>query len=937
MFIVLKQADFQLYNDNEQSGALTFNQLSSNDKLERGEPREEERDDEEEDDDEDSRSPIAALEDEEEDDDDAESVFDKSNIPPPSATFMNCCINANLTDDIAVASWDIYYHASQRAALEGSESAWQLSAIYYYLLSRGIKRRGKPARLLTQRMPVSILTIASTFDVSIAELMDKTVRFADIIHSRKMRRYLDYLRRIQEGLAVSCVIFKKFCKVYNGIFEQLKEGTDSCPSSHELFTVIWTSFLVMKSRLQTDDLVNNYQLLFCMIDQIYTKMSLMEEGIIHHLNQKFVGSLIDNDSTILRALCTQFGGCILDTRHFYDHTYKKMKKTGVPESWDFLEDRDMIINVPKLAYDQYVLQRGNIDERVFIPTHNRFPAIFKEDFISASVLKKSFSGRPFRDAEFLSTISSNQCLEKIAHGKTAAEKVSQSKERPKVPCAEYSLELGKYSDEDEAEEVHKRLVRIIGNWNLDTSKLQEACERMSDNPMATILLKCDELTSKFERTVGAEHGETNDSSMLSKFHKQLRNELEKSFLIFIEKIIVTEVKKKVREEDLLTVIRREEFLGAVFCFCIELVLCSNGYDREFPWSAKLCACHPFMFHKVIDLMISHEKRLSRQMIQHFSKIEESIITYYAWKFESPMWPMIVRCPFTNFSEFGEDWADKCKRSWEFRIYSKSIVSVNTYSPMKFSPTKKPDDEDMRDELGRPIVPQNQTSRTLRIFLKRVSCACRRTYFTAARRLQELTDRVSMGTRGKSQCWSLFDYLLRNDTLVFMDRHIDQIILCCVFVILRINESPITFTEILAQYRRQSTQAMQIYRHVPVFAQLLDGSNPSDLNTKETILERLEAPRKFTCKVDIIKFYNIEFRDRIKFIIGQIDSALDDDLMEMPVPTIHGLTPVRVYLTDKLSIQMLPKTQKKDSKQEMAINHLERTGRSLEAALGRITE
>ena len=124
-------------------------------------------------------------------------------------------------------------------------------------------------------------------------------------------------------------------------------------------------------------------------------------------------------------------------------------------------------------------------------------------------------------------------------------------------------------------------------------------------------------------------------------------------------------------------------------------------------------------------MISHEKRLSRQMIQHFSKIEESIITYYAWKFESPMWPMIVRCPFTNFSEFGEDWADKCERSWEFRIYSKSIVSVNTYSPMKFSPTKKPDDEDMRDELGRPIVPQNQTSRTLRIFLKRVSCACRR--------------------------------------------------------------------------------------------------------------------------------------------------------------------------------------------------------------------
>lgn len=46
------------------------------------------------------------------------------------------------------------------------------------------------------------------------------------------------------------------------------------------------------------------------------------------------------------------------------------------------------------------------------------------------------------------------------------------------------------------------------------------------------------------------------------------------------------------------------------------------------------------------------------------------------------------------------------------------IAVNSYSPIKFTPIKKPDD--LRDELGRPIVPQNQTSRTLRIFLKRVS-------------------------------------------------------------------------------------------------------------------------------------------------------------------------------------------------------------------------
>lgn len=197
---------------------------------------------------------------------------------------------------------------------------------------------------------------------------------------------------------------------------------------------------------------------------------------------------------------------------------------------------------------------------------------------------------------------------------------------------------------------------------------------MSDSPMATILLKSDEMTNKFERTLSAELGETINEN-IPKYHYNVRKELELVFLIFMEKIIVAELKKKVREEDLLVslllkkyflpilklqnVIRREEFLDSVFCFCVELILVSNGYDRPFPWSAELCGVHPFMFHKVIDLMITHEKQLSRQMVQHFSRIEETVIEYFSWKSDSPLWPMVVRCPFAHFQEFGEDWADKC--------------------------------------------------------------------------------------------------------------------------------------------------------------------------------------------------------------------------------------------------------------------------------------
>ncbi|CAL2029655.1 unnamed protein product [Caenorhabditis brenneri] len=892
----------------EQSGAITLDErlVPANIKLEADAPEEEEENDE------DSRSPIAALEDEEEDEDDADSLIDKTNIPPPSDSFVDCAGEAIVPADIAIASWELYYHAAERVSLEGSEKAWQLSAIYYYLLTKGIKRRGKTGRLLTQPFPVSILTVANSFDISVAELIDKTVRFGEIIHSRKMRRFLEYFRRVQEGLAVSCVIFKKFCKIYRELFGQVKEGSDSCPSSYDLFTILWTSFLVMKSRLPTDDLVNNYQLLFSMLDHLYTDMCSMKDGIVHHLNQDFVQSLISTDTTIVRALCGKFGGCVLDTRHFQDHIYKKMEKTGIPSTWDFVEFSDLIINTPKTTYDQYLLQRGGIDERIFIPQPENFPDIFKDSFQTSKVLKTSHSGQVFRDAEFLNTISSNQCLEKLSNGKCGQERIAQAREQPKVPCVEYNLELGNYPEDNEFFETRRRLRKLIDGWSYESSKLKTECERMSDSPAATILLKCDQLASKFEQTLSEESAEKKPDSPLSKYHSELRKELETVFYVFMEKIIVSEMKKKVREEDLLNVIRREEFLDSVFCFCVELTMFSNNYDRAFPWSAELCECHPFMFHKVIDLMITHEKRLSRQMVRHFSRIEEKVVECFAWKCDSPLWPMVARCPFTHFQEFGEDWSDK----------------LNSYSPIKFTPIKKP--EDLRDELGRPIIPQNQTSRTLRIFLKRV-------YFTAASRLQELTDRIGMGSRGKSQCWSLFDYLLRSDTLIFMDRHIDHILLCCVFVIMKINESPVTFQEILGQYRRQNSDASSVYRNVSVFYDQLDEENGEPINIKETITERLEAPTRIKTEVDVIKYYNLEFRERIKFIIGQIDNAPDDDLMEMPVATTYGLAPVRVYLAQNLSIQMLPKTKNGESKQERAISNLEKNGCSLDFALSRVKE
>lgn len=101
----------------------------------------------------------------------------------------------------------------------------------------------------------------------------------------------------------------------------------------------------MKSRLPVDDLLSNYMLMFALIDDFYTQMCAQKDGVVHHLNQEFAASLLNNDCTILRALCFKFGGSVLDTRHFYNHVYKKMDKGGLPTIWNFVCYRETIMYV----------------------------------------------------------------------------------------------------------------------------------------------------------------------------------------------------------------------------------------------------------------------------------------------------------------------------------------------------------------------------------------------------------------------------------------------------------------------------------------------------------------------------------------------------------------------------------------------------------------
>ncbi|CAD6197743.1 unnamed protein product [Caenorhabditis auriculariae] len=157
------------------------------------------------------------------------------------------------------------------------------------------------------------------------------------------------------------------------------------------------------------------------------------------------------------------------------------------------------------------------------------------------------------------------------------------------------------------------------------------------------------------------------------------------------------------------------------------------------------------------------------------------------------------------------------------------------------------------------------------------------------------------------------------------RHLDQNLLCCVYVITKIAYMEITFTDIMAHYRRQPQANSRVYREVSVQS-LDDATQNEDSNSRDSALSRASSSRGGVIpppgvnsapptpdqaemgdwsRVDIIKYYNEVFRVRVEDFVMQMD-AKKVEILPMPVPKAIGASPFKKQLTSRVLIQTLQK-------------------------------
>ncbi|XP_071329153.1 retinoblastoma-like protein 1 isoform X2 [Trachinotus anak] len=90
---------------------------------------------------------------------------------------------------------------------------------------------------------------------------------------------------------------------------------------------------------------------------------------------------------------------------------------------------------------------------------------------------------------------------------------------------------------------------------------------------------------------------------------------------------------------------------------------------------------------------------------------------------------------------------------------------------------------------------------------------RKVYHLASVRLRDLCVRLDISSELRGKIWTCFEHCVVHCTDLMKDRHLDQLLLCSVYIISKITKETHTFQDIMKCYRSQPQASSHVYRSV----------------------------------------------------------------------------------------------------------------------------
>ncbi|XP_053598787.1 retinoblastoma-like protein 2 isoform X1 [Microplitis demolitor] len=423
----------------------------------------------------------------------------------------------------------------------------------------------------------------------------------------------------------------------------------------------------------------------------------------------------------------------------------------------------------------------------------------------------------------------------------------------------------------------------------------------------------------------------------------------------ILEIILSEEKKIKPDYDITNLLLNDVFLQCLFACCLEIVIWSyKNTDRIFPWILNALNVEPYNFYKVIEVIVRAEQ-LSRDVVKHLNDIEEKILETQAWKSNSPLWQAIENTPggvpsceevslpgmldSLDSNTSGQPVLrkvalDRGAPHHDNQQSPISSASERFQSPVTASgmvkkrlfndPSRGSGQSILKDKCPQKIIidgnsrvyvipdsSQIKSSNLTPTNVNRESNKSRKTgsvalffrkfYILGSIRMQNLCNSLSVTDVDlKKKIWTIFEYSIKDRTELMKDRHLDQILMCAVYVVCKLAKiERNTFTEIMRCYRLQPQAESHIYRSVLISKNpsVEKNFNKNDTNadsdpmevkthnaTPPTPSNMAGTSQSFgdECRGDLIKFYNTIYVPQVKEV-ANLSRGNNSTLTLSPLP------------------------------------------------------
>mmetsp|Transcript_9363 Transcript_9363/g.34347 ORF Transcript_9363/g.34347 Transcript_9363/m.34347 type:complete len:968 (-) Transcript_9363:165-3068(-) len=387
-------------------------------------------------------------------------------------------------------------------------------------------------------------------------------------------------------------------------------------------------------------------------------------------------------------------------------------------------------------------------------------------------------------------------------------------------------------------------------------------------------------------------------------NQQRRKEATKLYFKVFESILTAEMSSKGDSLAVQKLCSNEHFHKALIACSFDIILeIYKLSGMRFPELIRKLDLPAFEVTKVIETFVRNEDSLPKNLKQHMNAVDESIVDSLAWQPESSLYPALREAiAYRELAAKKRQAAD----GEDGKTDAMDTSEEKGQTLQSATRTVPPEEEPVPAEYGEVDAEHTALAKECPAISAISYFFERKVLKLAVIRLAVLCERLRLHHMIQP-VYTVIKHALYNCTSLFYNRHLDQLILSAIYGVCKVKQVPVTFRDIIYQYRKLPQQRQEIFRSV--------------------VLEQTNPGMKVSRRGDIIEFYNKVFIPSMKTFLLKLgnnkpqnseESPGADESKLHPLPRLPVCSPKKVsnqhnvYVSqlrsDKASELMSPRTK-----------------------------